>query len=333
MIIYGSPDNDVDLFAYGIDTVITGNTKLVPELKAKGYRVYLACGAYGVKKDDTAHQARDINGDPQLWFNSGCPNNEDIIKTSLERVDKLCETPDVEGLIIDGARFSSPCSGSRLSYFTCFCDTCRKKAESMGYDFEKMHRGAKSLYENADVDWDAVRHWLSFRESCVTEYLTEFSRIVRSHGIKSGAFIFSPSIAPMVGQSYDALPKILDIISPMVYRAYKQNDGPACLNHELAAAAAECKFTDEPVRYLSEKLGIDLSMCKTSEDILSGLPVSTAVDECVKAKALCGDTTMIPIIDLNDEHVRECAEKIYEKGIDEVALFVYNKEYMKYLRS
>ena len=73
-------------------------------------------------------------------------------------------------------------------------------------------------------------------------------------------------------------------------------------------------------------------MCRTPEDILNGLPVKVAVDECVKAKKLCGNTTMIPIIDLNDECVKECAEKIYAEGIDDVALFVYNKEYMKYLK-
>lgn len=332
MIIYGCPEMDegIRLSDYGIHTVITGNTSVVPRLKEEGYRVYLACGAFslGSNRGDESFHARDINGSPQVWFGSGCPNDKRLISSSLEKVSKLCETPDIEGIIIDGARFSSLCSGPRNSFYTCFCGNCEREAERLSFDFEKMKRGAKSLYDKAP-DKDAIEEWLRFRSACVTGYLGEFSRIVRSRGLEAGAFLFSPSIAPLVGQNYRDLSPLLDIVSPMVYRAYKQKEGPACLNHELAAAADEFNFVS--LRELSDLFGVDLTVFCSPADILSGLSTETAVSECERARDLSTDSRAMPILDLNDSEIKSIISMLRERDFKEISLFLYNKDYISNL--
>jgi len=46
-----------------------------------------------------------------------------------------------------------------------------------------------------------------------------------------GVALFTPSLAPLVGQNYQKIAAYVDLIQPMVYHSGK---GPACINHELA---------------------------------------------------------------------------------------------------
>lgn len=58
--------------------------------------------------------------------------------------------------------------------------------------------------------------------------------VIRRHGGKIGFDLFSPGLAPLVGQDYTALARLADWIKPMCYRVAV---GPAGLRLEIPALA------------------------------------------------------------------------------------------------
>jgi len=134
--------------------------------------------------------------------------------------------------------------GSGIEAFaTCFCDNCGSKAAEYGYRFEEMKNSAKQML-NAFYDfkgiWEvlqayrsspvgildiaaresALLDWLRFRELSVTEFIVEVRNLIRSYNRKAGlgAYVFTPSLAFLVGQNYRELWRYLDFVKPMVYR-------------------------------------------------------------------------------------------------------------------
>jgi hypothetical protein len=318
------------LKSMGFTAVVTGYDKETSEAASKaGLAHYVCMGTYTYNAAcmDESYLALDINSKRQLWFGSTCPCRKDVIERALETADTIASDTDTKGVFIDGARFSSPCSSGDIdSFFTCFCSDCEKKAVEYGIDFEAMRADVKKTYDmlmsgkTEGFDIDHLKDWFKFRRIHTTEFLKEFSSIVRDNKKETGIFIFPPSLSCIVGQSYRDLTPYMDIFSPMIYRNFKEAPGPACLNHEIAAL---CELL--PLEMVSRYTRIPLDGYMTPDDIRKGLPSSVIGIETKKAKDMAGDPSIIaPIILLDDDHIQESIQEAEKAGAEKVIFFHYD---------
>lgn len=103
------------------------------------------------------------------------------------------------------------------------------------------------------------------------------------------------------------------------------------MNHELVRLVRELNFSfcqneDDAIQLVSTLTGINLSNYKTAEEILRGLPVSCIQAETEKTRALLGkDKTLIPIIQIDDDHLVESIEAVRNGGANGVNFFLFDK--------
>lgn len=347
--------------------VVSFDQDMIDMAQEYGLEPYVFSGTYSVTEEfnDDRYLCEDVHGNKHIWFGSTCPNKVPVRKYNIEEIKRMSSAKGVKGIFLDGARFSSPCSSSDFnSLFTCFCSDCQKKAETLGFDFKRMHRDVKKLYDminnegkDRDTKWvnallrgldivyffqslPGVLDWLNFRRVCTTEHIIAVSNAVREskEGNLMALYIFTPSLAGLVGQSYLDLRKHVDIFSPMIYRAYLQGEGPACLNTELARLADKFMLGlsidgKEAVRFVSYLTGFELSGYKTPEDIKKGLPISCIEKETAKARALLGTKSVLaPIIQLDDNRLASSIKAVKDAGADGVNFFLYNEELLETVR-
>ena len=314
----------------GFTAVVTGYDREISEAASEaGLDHYVCMGTYIYDPAymDESYLALDINGKRQHWFGSTCPCKEAVIQRALKTADKISSDTGAKGVFIDGARFSSPCSSGDIdSFFTCFCSDCEKKAVGYGIDFEAMRTDVKKTYDilmsgkTEGFDIDHLKDWFKFRRIHTTEFLKEFSSIVRNYKKETGIFIFPPSLSCIVGQNYRDLSPYMDIFSPMIYRNFKEALGPACLNYELAAL---CELL--PLDMISGYTRLPLDGYMTPDDIKKGLPASFIGIESKRAKDMTVDPNILaPIILLDDEHIQESIQEAEKAGAEKVIFFHYD---------
>jgi hypothetical protein len=327
----------------GFEAVVGNQPQLIAEANHAGLDAYLCSGAFGASGRFAAENylARDINGKPQLWFNSTCPNQPEVRKANLEAAAEMAAVSGIRGILIDGARFASPASSRNPdAFYTCFCPVCAEKAEQLRYDFDLMRSAVQALYqwmrggtaERLLPHAQGLLDWFSFRRRCTTEHLLNFVNGVKAFNpeLAVGIYIFSPAIAPLVGQSYSDLDGQMDIVAPMIYRCYNAEDGPATLNHELAAVAAElsrCVFSPHStLEILSVLTGLPLGGGLSGADIrLQGFPTDAVGIEVRRARSMLPNTrNLIPIIQLDDPMLRHSIDAALQSGADGVNFFAYD---------
>ena len=340
----------------GITSLVIGLDKECIEIASHlGLDVYVCTGTYSLPKSDSnKYLSVDINGNRQIWFGSGCPNQSEIRDRNLEKIRDICNIDGIKGVFLDGARFASPASGLE-PFFTCFCDTCRDKALKLGYDFERLKSNVTRLYRiitlqkpgihcfdglQAPIDMfelvnelPGVFDWIRFRRDCTTEHIINVSKVIKESDseLEFGMYIFTPSLSPLVGQSYVALREVVDIFSPMIYRYYPDVTVPAPLNSELAAfpltlskrtGIPEDTLTDFILRFTGLSGGRKLSL----KELARELPVESLTLETKKARALIGDKRLVPIIYLNDDRIEESVDSIKIGRADDLSFYVYREE-------
>ena len=315
----------------GYDAVVLGG--VTPEaadaLEKEGIELYLCFGAYGVPKD-SERLAEDAFHAPRRWFNSGCPHDAGNADAHLNAVlEKAAALPSVRGILVDGARFASFASVEGIeSFFTCFCPRCMRAMTAMGLDAEAVRKTVGRLMQNCNPqpeDEFLLKHWLSFREKTVQDYMDRFAARVHElrSGLAAGAFIFAPSLGSFVGQTPAAC-RSLDIISHMLYRDYHQQYGVACLGHEWAALI---KAFGRNTQQFLNACGADsaLRTDKTPEELLhGGFDPEWVGLEVAHARNACPEQQLWPIIQLDDERVHEAAQYARQNGADAVGLFAYS---------
>ena len=134
---------------------------------------------------------------------------------------------------------------------SCFCDHCRKAAASVDLDLDsvvkiladraidprawpaegKGDRGSKWL-QALLAGSHILSRFLRFRADSVTVLVAELAEEARRLGRKVSLDLFSPCLAPLVGQDYERLKRHCDWVKPMTYRLAK---GPAGLRLEIPA--------------------------------------------------------------------------------------------------
>ena len=290
------------------------------------------------------HLALDPTGAPHKWFGSVCPTLPEAREGNLAHARRAAAEEGIAGILIDGCRFSSPASGAGLdSFFTCFCPRCKAKMTALGLDAERITASVSALQQlchgqEATVDGEGIRQWLDFRRMVVTEHIRDFVRAVKevNPALPVGIYAFSPSMAIWVGQDYAALKDAgIDLFAPMIYRHWKDTDGPACLNVEVAAMARglERALPAHRVREVLEAAcGIPMPGDSGQAVFDRGFDPETVKIEVERVRAAIGDAPLWPILQLADEALADSERAALAGGADGVAYFAWNDQGAEWLQ-
>ena len=353
--MYGSTDQEQPDVERGIRqlkeigfTTAVGGTQTAEAAIAAGMDAYVASGAYrGPDFRGDEWLAEDPWGNKRRWFSSTCPTRKEVREYNLSQIRKLARTPGIKGVIIDGARFSSPSSGPEPdgtdSFYTCFCPSCMAKARAMGFDPDEMRNAAARLYDYLHgkpvrIGWylNGLQEWLEFRRAATTEHLADFAKAVKEENpdLETGIFIFTPSLSYLVGQNYRDLVPYMNIYAPMIYRCYPSESGPSCLNVELSdmlkmlEGAGDMEAADR-IRLLSGITGIELTGYEDPDVMRAGLDVRLVCEETKRARVQIRDRRLVPIIELDDPSLEEAIRQTMKGGADEVDFFVYDHKILE----
>lgn len=314
----------------GYSGVIGGSAqpRVLQAVAAQGMTYDLSVGAFGLG-GGFSRLAEDCEGIERRWFSSGCPSDEAMRRARLEEYERLAATEGVRAVIVDGARFASFASQEgRDSFFTCFCPECMRSAEKMGLDPEKMRAGARAFRRftqngegGAQQALAGIGEWLAFRQKSVNRFLSDFVRVVHRQGKQAGAFVFAPSLSGWVGQS-QAGACGLDILSPMIYRKYPYQTGPACLNHEWAGLMSLLTGKTGLTRQEAARL---VHAPQLPADILrEGFDAAQVGAETARLNGKGRTYALCPILQREDEALSDSLRAAERSGADEISLFAYD---------
>ena len=183
-------------------------------------------------------------------FRFVCPNNPAVRQKALARLRELFARYAFSGVFLDKIRFPSPANGVD-EMLSCFCDHCRDEAKRVDLDLDSVVKiladraiapctsGAETSDHEAPPWLDALlmgspvlSHFLRFRADSVVALVAELAEQARQMGRKVSLDLFSPCLAPLVGQDYGHLKKHCNWAKPMTYRLAQ---GPAGLRLEIPA--------------------------------------------------------------------------------------------------
>ncbi len=317
----------------GVDAVVVGDAdeRARAALAENGLELVLCFGAHGLGDDfdRPEHLAECASGRAARWFHSGCPNDGALSEARLSEVlARASRMLEARGILVDGARFASFASAEGPEgFFSCFCPRCMRKMEALGMDAARVRSAVDRLSaERRIADEAAIADWFRFRAACVGEFMARFAE--RVHALPgrplAGAFVFAPSLAGFVGQTPAAC-GALDVVSPMLYRAYPHADGPACLGHEWAAARA--MFDLPALARLTELAGGAWTPGEAPEALLArGFAPEHVGWETAAARAgVRGGQRLLPILQMEDDQLADSAAAALRMGADGFGCFMYGQ--------
>jgi hypothetical protein len=183
-------------------------------------------------------------------FRFACPNNPAVRTKTLGRLRELLSRYAFDGVFLDKMRFPSPANGLG-EVASCFCEHCQRAAAKEGLDLDTVaklfaqgfgaaYAAAPSPPRAGSMEWLAVlagpvpllSRFLRFRSDSITRLIADAHGEASRLGRKVSLDLFSPGLAPLVGQDYAALARYAAWAKPMTYRVAK---GPAGLRLEIPA--------------------------------------------------------------------------------------------------
>jgi hypothetical protein len=186
-------------------------------------------------------------GGVEETFRFVCPNNPAARAKAVRRLLELLARYDFAGVFLDKIRFPSPANGVD-EMLSCFCDHCQDAAREVGLDLDSVAKiltnraidPCASRAGNEASQWlgalltgsPILSRFLRFRADSVAALVAELAMHVRHIGRKVSLDLFSPCLAPLVGQDYGRLKRHCDWAKPMTYRLAQ---GPAGLRLEIPA--------------------------------------------------------------------------------------------------
>lgn len=254
----------------GVRRLVHGrSTEEVSATRAAGLEPWVCLGAFSTSREDTHLHCRSLDGEPRYWFGSGCPSNPAVRRHLLDRVREAAGWWPA-GILLDGIRFASPYEGAD-TFLTCTCRWCTAAAAdrgiSMGQVVPALREARRRLAAVTDGIVGAVAtgpasptdllallagnepllQWLRYRTEIICDAVAEVRAVLEdcAPGTRLGAYAFTPSLAPLVGQDYRRLGALLDVIAPMIYRL---GDGPACPAPEVRGLASLAENAGPSVR-------------------------------------------------------------------------------------
>jgi hypothetical protein len=186
-------------------------------------------------------------------FKQACPNNPHAVSTSLARLEDCMAAYPFDGVFLDKIRFPSAANGLQ-DLFSCFCPYCARKAAESGLDLDEVRAvlesrdASKAAASPAEIPGGArwleqlvagqplLQRFIQFRADSISALVAAASQRMRAMGKKVSLDVFSPILAPLVGQDFSALARHADWIKPMIYRFGR---GPSSLRTELPALLRE----------------------------------------------------------------------------------------------
>jgi hypothetical protein len=189
-------------------------------------------------------------GEVEETFRFVCPNNPAAREKTVRGLRELLGRYAFNGVFLDKIRFPSPANGIDEA-LSCFCDHCRREAKSVGLDLDAVVKmladraieldASSASRSRADFEsWPGalafanplLSRFLRFRADSVTSLVARIADEVGAMGRKVSLDLFSPSLAPIVGQDYRRLSQHCAWAKPMTYRVAL---GPAGLRLEIPA--------------------------------------------------------------------------------------------------
>jgi hypothetical protein len=189
-------------------------------------------------------------GGVEETFRFVCPNNPAAREKAVRRLREFLARYDFAGVFLDKIRLPSPANGVD-EMLSCFCDHCRDAAKNVGLDLDSVvkilaDRAIDPCASRAETRVDEAFSWLDallasspvlsrflrFRAESVAALVAELAEDARRLGRKVSLDLFSPCLAPLVGQDYRRLKQHCDWVKPMTYRLAQ---GPAGLRLEIPA--------------------------------------------------------------------------------------------------
>lgn len=182
-------------------------------------------------------------------FRFACPNNPEARQKALRRLRELMRRYAFSGVFLDKIRFPSPANGFDES-LSCFCDHCRRRAGAEGLDLDAVvkiladrsielpsfaARNRFQAYRWLEMIASAnplLSRFLKFRSDSINRLVADLAEETASRGRKVSLDLFSPCLAPLVGQDYQNLSRHCSWAKPMTYRIAQ---GPASLRLEIPA--------------------------------------------------------------------------------------------------
>ena len=151
--------------------------------------------------------------------------------------------------------------------------------------------GAKWL-EEIVAGRPLLQNFIRFRADSIADLVAEASRRIRNAGKKVSLDVFSPVLAPLVGQDFAALAPQAAWIKPMIYRFGR---GPSALRTEIPSLVRElgAYLGSSEVAAMdwaaTRVAGLDGQTVGQIEDIT---PLSLIRAETIEALSLFGGTPM-----------------------------------------
>jgi hypothetical protein len=183
-------------------------------------------------------------------FRFACPNNPVTRVKTRRRLRELLNRYEFAGVFLDKIRFPSPANGID-EVLSCFCDHCRRAARDVDLDLDAvtkflaeptietdtstLGRGKderKTWLDALDRATPVISRFLRFRLNSITSLVAELAEEASTIGRKVSLDLFSPSLAPLVGQDLWRLSQFCSWAKPMTYRVAS---GPAGLRLEIPA--------------------------------------------------------------------------------------------------
>ncbi len=176
-------------------------------------------------------------------FLFACPRS----RAQLETVRWRChdELPRYDGVFLDRIRYPPPANGLEM-LGSCFCQRCLEADRDAPLWREQAYAVCEILKTAADRDlerwgdfyslpgFSELAAWRESRRQAIADVVCGLAETARNMGKEVGLDLFTPALAPLVGQDYRRLGLAADWIKPMSYCHAK---GPAGLPLELACLA------------------------------------------------------------------------------------------------
>ncbi|NLK07300.1 MAG: hypothetical protein GX316_01205 [Firmicutes bacterium] len=341
----------------GVETIVTSGDSTDAAHQGALYRLFTHYSMVHAFTMTEHEEDGTINvfGESINWFNSGCPNSPRIRANFYTKMEQLLSQP-VQGVFLDGIRFSSPASSTHpTGFFDCFCPRCQQDMANRGYEFKTIQEDVRAIlamftlgdtalgllnslrspsgWMSLFAAYPGYSSWLRYRTECITDFMQEIAawmKVKYPHK-QLAAFLFQPTLSSFVGQDYRKLAPYLDVISPMIYRNYSQRPGPATINQEVSTLArlvhnaskvpyAEC------LSELVHIFGLDIDG-EIPQDPQETLSVSTShvVAEVLSAVALVKHPDkVVPIVWAGDPDLKNTLSLLAQTGAKNCILFTYD---------
>ena len=240
--------------------------------------------------------------DVEETFRFACPNTPAVREKTTLRLRELLQRYDFKGVFLDKIRFPSPANGAD-EMLSCFCEHCRRATQAEGFDLGAvlsvfadgaLDGNASTLQRSCSGHWldsiaeahPLIARFLAFRTKSVARLVGQLADECRGLGRSVSLDLFSPSLAPLVGQDYQRLKGCCDWVKPMTYRLAR---GPAGLRLEIPAlieGIAQSFGLDEAqvVEWSARQAGFDQDMLRqTREEAVPFTFMQREIEAAVRA--------------------------------------------------